>query len=75
MQEFWLLAGLIWLIVLPIAFLVWQNQKKALGKIKCSRCGHVGAAKGKFVPFKGVLPVCSECGSENWTKVTDKKNN
>src|ERR1017187_6791955 len=62
--------GLIIIIVVPIVFLVWLSQKESIGTIQCQRCGHVGKAKGLFVPFRGVKPVCAKCHGEDWRTYT-----
>jgi hypothetical protein len=55
--------------VILVMLLVWASQKKRLGTIRCRRCGHVGEAKGQFRPFRGMVPVCASCDSEDWLKV------
>jgi len=67
-------AGFIILVVLPFAILVWVNQKRSLGTIRCSRCHYRGPPGGRWVPFKGIVAACPKCGSENWVRVKKKKD-
>lgn len=65
-------AGLIVVVLLivgVVALIMWSKQKEEIGTIQCKRCHHVGAAKGLFVPFRGIKPVCQQCQSEDWVKV------
>ena len=66
------LAGLIAIIVIPIMLIMWSNQKKQLGTIRCKRCSYQGPAKGLWVPFRGIKPVCAKCQSEDWVTVQDR---
>jgi hypothetical protein len=68
-DNFFQLFGLIAIIVIPVMLIIWSRQKKRLGTIKCKRCHHVGAAKGLFVPFRGMKPVCAKCQSDDWVAV------
>jgi hypothetical protein len=67
-------AGLIILVVLPVAILVWINQKQSLGTIRCSRCHYTGPPGGKWAPFKGIVPTCPKCGSDNWVRVETEQS-
>lgn len=60
------IAGAVVLIVVPVLFILWSGQKKSLGTIRCNRCGYEGPAKGLFVPFRGIKPVCKKCQGDDW---------
>jgi hypothetical protein len=61
---FWLVV----IVVVPIMLILFKRQQKELGNIRCRRCNHVGPAKGKWAPFRGIRPVCAVCESEDWLK-------
>ena len=60
------------IIVIPIMLIKWSRQKKQLGTIRCKRCSYQGPAKGLWVPFRGIKPVCPKCQSEDWVTVQDR---
>lgn len=67
-------AAFVCIVAVPcllLMLLLWGNQKRRLGKIRCRRCGHVGEAKGLWRPFRGLVPVCANCNGEDW--VTENK--
>jgi hypothetical protein len=43
---------------------MWSNPKKALVTIRCNRCSCQGPAKGLWVLFRGIKPVCARHQSE-----------
>jgi len=59
-------------VLIPIMWIMWGNQKQELGTIQCKRCHHVGPARGLFVPFRGIKPVCQKCQSEDWVKIDNR---
>ncbi len=65
-MDIFAIAGLVLIILLPIALIMWSQQKKQIGTIRCKRCNHVGPPKGQFVLFRGIKPVCQKCQSEDW---------
>lgn len=74
LETFFIIAFLVVIVGVPVMLIMWSNQKKQLGTIQCRRCHHVGPAKGLFVPFRGVKPVCRNCQSEDWVKVDSKQS-
>ena len=70
-MDFFALATLVLIVVIPVAIAMWAHQKKQLGTIRCRRCRHEGPASGQFVPFRGIRPACGKCGSEDWEKIGD----
>lgn len=67
-----MIAAVLVLVCIPIMLIMWTSKKEQIGTIRCRRCKHVGPAKGLWVPFKGIKPVCQRCDSEDWVTV-DKK--
>lgn len=65
---FWPIAVLVILSVSILLYFDSRKLKKKLGRIRCSRCGHVGKPRMVWAPFRGVAPVCKECGSGDWRK-------
>jgi hypothetical protein len=53
-------------VLIPIMYGVWLGQRGRIGEIRCNRCGHAGLAKGEWRAFRGIVPVCGKCQSENW---------
>src|SRR5690349_13493059 len=73
MEDFGILIFLVLIAVIPVAIIVWSNQKKRIGRIRCKRCDYVGPAKGLWVPFRGIKPVCQKCHSEDWVTVKSEE--
>jgi len=69
-MDFMFMVGLVVIFVVPIMLFMWGSQKKQLGIIRCKRCRHEGTAKGMWVPFRGIKPVCQKCQSEDWETVS-----
>lgn len=57
------------IVCIPVVLIIWSSKKKGIGTIRCKRCNHVGPAKGMWVPFGGIKPVCQKCGSDDWVTV------
>lgn len=57
------------LLTIAVSTAIAKGQGERIGQIQCKRCGHIGPAKGQFVPFRGNQLVCGNCGSLDWQKV------
>jgi len=68
-MELGVLVFLIAVVVIPVMLIMWSNQKKQIGTIRCKLCDPVGSAKGLWVPFRGMKPVCQKWQSEYWVTV------
>lgn len=71
-EQFFITAIVVVIVVIPVMLIMWSKQKGEIGTIRCKRCNHVGPAKGLWVPFRGMKPVCQKCQSEEWVTVQDE---
>ena len=56
------------LLTIAVSTAIAKGQGERIGPIQCKRCGHIGPAKGQFLPFRGSQLVCGSCGSLDWEK-------
>lgn len=69
LQDYFMVCIIVWIVLIPVALISWNNQKNKLGNIRCKRCNHVGLAQGLWIPFRGTKPVCQKCQSEDWVAI------
>lgn len=63
------MEGVIFIFIAAVLLSKLLSNTKSIGQIKCNRCGHVGPAGKKFVPFQGQVPICKKCKGQDWNKV------